>query len=57
MINLLQFAIFGSSNNLEKYKPSENLTIDEQLFSYSDKMRLTQFMSNKPVKYGGYVMP
>ncbi|CAK9816544.1 PiggyBac transposable element-derived protein 4 [Anthophora quadrimaculata] len=34
------------------YKPSENLTIDEQLFRYKGRTKFTQYMPSKPAKYG-----
>jgi len=39
--------------NLTKlYKPSECLTIDEQLFPYRGRTKFTQYMPSKPAKYG-----
>lgn len=39
--------------NLEHYyKPSENLTVDEQLFPYRGRTRFTQYIPSKPAKYG-----
>lgn len=39
--------------NLEKvYTPHQNLTVDEQLFPYHGRMRFTQYIPSKPVKYG-----
>lgn len=34
------------------YKPSENLTIDEQLFPFRGRTRFTQYIPSKPAKYG-----
>ncbi|KAF2888167.1 hypothetical protein ILUMI_18005 [Ignelater luminosus] len=34
------------------YVPGENITVDEQLFSTKVKCRFTQYMSNKPNKFG-----
>ena len=41
------------NENLYKfYKPTENLTIDEQLFPYRGRTRFTQYIPSKPAKYG-----
>lgn len=41
------------NNNLAMhYKPSEHLTIDEQLFPYRGRTRFTQYIPSKPAKYG-----
>ena len=34
------------------YKPGENTTEDEQLFSTKARCRFTQYMANKPDKFG-----
>lgn len=34
------------------YKPTESLTIDEQLYPFRGKTKLTQYMPSKPPKYG-----
>ena len=38
-------------NSISCYKPEENITIDEQLFSTKCR-RFTQYMPNKPGKFG-----
>lgn len=41
------------NSNLSKlYKPTECLTIDEQLFPYRGRTRFTQYIPSKPAKYG-----
>ncbi|XP_058873952.1 piggyBac transposable element-derived protein 4-like [Acipenser ruthenus] len=39
-------------NSIACYKPGENLTVDEQLFSTKARCRWTQYMPNKPDKFG-----
>ena len=39
-------------NCMSCYKPGENITIDEQLFPTKSSCRFTQYMPNKPDKYG-----
>lgn len=34
------------------YKPSENITVDEQLFPFRGRTRFTQYIPSKPAKYG-----
>jgi hypothetical protein len=34
------------------YRPGENLTADEQLFPSKARCRFTQYMANKPDKFG-----
>ncbi|KAL4125871.1 hypothetical protein QTP88_010108 [Uroleucon formosanum] len=39
--------------NLQKnYKPTENITVDEQLFPYRGHTKFTQYIPSKPAKYG-----
>ncbi|XP_018407391.1 PREDICTED: piggyBac transposable element-derived protein 4-like [Cyphomyrmex costatus] len=41
------------NSNLQKYyRPTENLTIDEQLFPYRGRMKFKQYIPSKPAKYG-----
>lgn len=41
------------NSNLQKYyRPSENLTVDEQLFPYRGRTKFTQYILSKPAKYG-----
>ena len=39
-------------NSISCYKPGENITIDDQLFSTKSRCRFTQYMPNKPDKFG-----
>ena len=39
-------------NSISCYKPGENITIDEQLFPTKSRCRFTQYMPNKPDKFG-----
>ena len=39
-------------NSISCYKPGENITIDEQLFPTKSRGRFTQYMLNKPDKFG-----
>lgn len=41
-----------NANLAAHYKPSENLTIDEQLFPYRGRTKFTQYIPSKPAKYG-----
>ena len=41
-----------NQNLVKKYRPTENLTVDEQLFPYRGRTRFTQYISSKPAKYG-----
>ena len=34
------------------YKPTKNLTIDEQLYPYLGHTKFRQYISSKPAKYG-----
>lgn len=41
------------NSNLRKYyRPTENLTIDEQLFPYRGRTKFTQYIPSKPARYG-----
>ncbi|XP_050520903.1 piggyBac transposable element-derived protein 4-like [Daktulosphaira vitifoliae] len=41
------------NQNLHKnYKPTENITVDEQLFPYRGHTKFTQYIPSKPAKYG-----
>lgn len=41
------------NSNLRKYyRPTENLTVDEQLFPYRGRTKFTQYIPSKPAKYG-----
>jgi hypothetical protein len=40
------------SNSQRSYNPEESLTIDEQLFPTKARCRFTQYMPNKPDKFG-----
>lgn len=44
--------IMLNSNLRKYYKPTENLTIDEQLFPYRGRTKFTQYIPSKPAKYG-----
>ena len=39
-------------NCISSYKPGPNITIDEQLFPTKARYRFTQYMPNKPDKFG-----
>ena len=39
-------------NSISCYKPGENITIDEHLFPTKSRCRFTQYMPNKPDKFG-----
>ena len=39
-------------NNQACYKPDANITVDEQLFSTKTRCQFTQYMPNKPDKFG-----
>jgi hypothetical protein len=53
-----KFALFSeiwdmfNDNCQRHYTPSENVAADEQLFPTKAKCRFTQFMANKPDKFG-----
>lgn len=53
-----KFALFSEiwnafTHNCEQhYIPNENLTVDEQLFPTKSRCRFTQYMGNKPDKFG-----
>jgi hypothetical protein len=53
-----KFALFSEiwnlfiSNCQEHYTPVENLAVDEQLFPTKARCRFTQYMGNKPDKFG-----
>jgi hypothetical protein len=53
-----KFALFSeiwdlfTENCQSHYTPSENLTVDEQLFPTKARCRFIQFMANKPDKFG-----
>ena len=40
------------SNSQARYKPYENISIDEQLFPMKARCRFTQYILNKPHKFG-----
>lgn len=44
--------IMFSANLSQMYKPTENLTIDEQLYPYRGRTGFTQYIPSKPAKYG-----
>lgn len=41
-----------NANLVKCYNPSENLTVDEQLYAFRGRTRFTQFIPSKPAKYG-----
>ena len=41
-----------NSNLSKMYKPTENVTIDEQLYPYRGHTIFTQYIPSKPAKYG-----
>ena len=41
-----------NSNLSKMYNPTENLTIDEQLYPYREHTKFTQYIPSKPTKYG-----
>ncbi|XP_046406298.1 piggyBac transposable element-derived protein 3-like [Ischnura elegans] len=41
-----------NSNLAKHYKPTDHLTIDEQLFPYRGRTKFTQYIPSKPAKYG-----
>ncbi|KAK2583959.1 hypothetical protein KPH14_006423 [Odynerus spinipes] len=47
-IEILRFI----SNSRACYKPQQNITVDEQLFPTKARCRFTQYMPNKPHKFG-----
>lgn len=41
------------NDNLRKYyTPGDSVTVDEQLYAYRGRTKFTQYMPNKPAKYG-----
>jgi hypothetical protein len=50
---LMSFVHYRMVENFQKaYIPSENLTVDEQLFPTKSRCRFTQYMPQKPDKFG-----
>ena len=53
-----KFALISSvwdkfiENSQNRYKPGANITIDELLFSTKARCRFTQYLPNKPDKFG-----
>ena len=53
-----KFALISSvwdkfvENCIDCYKPGENITVDEHLFPTKARCRFTQYMANKPDKFG-----
>jgi len=41
-----------TDNRFLCYRPGQNLTADEQLFPSKSRCRFTQYMANKPDKFG-----
>lgn len=41
-----------NSNLSKMYRPTESLTIDEQLFPFRGRTKFTQYIPSKPAKYG-----
>ena len=41
-----------NKNLSQIYKPTENLTVDEQLYPFRGRTKFTQFIPSKPAKYG-----
>ncbi|XP_011859481.1 PREDICTED: piggyBac transposable element-derived protein 4-like isoform X1 [Vollenhovia emeryi] len=41
-----------NANLSQMYKPTENLTIDEQLYPFRGRTKFTQYIPSKPAKYG-----
>ncbi|XP_039315547.1 piggyBac transposable element-derived protein 4-like [Solenopsis invicta] len=41
-----------NANLAAMYRPTEHLTIDEQLFPFRGRTKFTQYMPSKPAKYG-----
>lgn len=41
-----------NANLAAVYRPTEFLTVDEQLFPYRGRTKFTQYMPSKPAKYG-----
>lgn len=41
-----------NQNVHKNYKPTENITVDEQLFPYRGHTTFTQYIPSKPAKYG-----
>lgn len=44
--------IMLNANLAKYYVPTENLTIDEQLYPYRGRTKFTQYIPSKPAKYG-----
>uniref|UniRef100_A0AAV2MH86 PiggyBac transposable element-derived protein domain-containing protein n=1 Tax=Knipowitschia caucasica TaxID=637954 RepID=A0AAV2MH86_KNICA len=40
------------TNSIRCYRPGENVTVDEQLYPTKARCRFTQYMANKPDKFG-----
>lgn len=49
---ILEIWLMLNDNFRKMYRPGANLTVDEQLFPYRGRTRFTQYMPNKPSKYG-----
>ena len=50
LISTVLYTFVG--NCLRHYKPGANITVDEQLFPAKAQCRFTQYMPNKPDKFG-----
>ena len=50
LISTVWYTFVG--NCLRHYKPGANITLDEQLFPTKARCRFTQYMPNKPEKFG-----
>ena len=50
LISIVWYIFVG--NCLKHYKPGANITVDEQLFPTKARRRFTQYMPNKPDKFG-----
>ena len=50
LISTVWYTFVG--NCLGRYKPGANITVDEQRFPTEARCRFTQYMPNKPVKFG-----
>ena len=50
LISTVWYTFVG--NCLRHYKPGANITVDEQLFPTKARCRFTQYMPNKPDKFG-----
>lgn len=49
---ILDIWLLLNANLRKMYRPSANLTVDEQLFPYRGRTKFTMYMPNKPAKYG-----